>query len=55
MSNVDLANVREIHVISLRLTGIVPSETRARIVAALEMLKSKRAGAISKKHDNMSL
>ena len=34
---------------------IVPSETRARIVAALEMLKSKRAGAISKKHDNMSL
>ena len=34
---------------------IVPSETRARIVAALEMLRSKRAGAISKKHDNMSL
>lgn len=34
---------------------IVPSETRARIAAALEMLRSKRAGAISKKHDNMSL
>ena len=34
---------------------IVPSETRARIVAALEMLRSKRAGSISKKHDNMSL
>ena len=34
---------------------IVPSETRARIVAAFEMLRSKRAGAISKKHDNLSL
>ncbi|MBQ3022450.1 MAG: methylmalonyl-CoA carboxyltransferase [Clostridia bacterium] len=34
---------------------IIPSETRARIAAALEMLRSKRAGAISKKHDNMSL
>lgn len=34
---------------------IVPSETRARVAAALEMLRSKRAGAISKKHDNMSL
>ncbi len=34
---------------------IVPSETRARIVAALEMLKSKRAGTISRKHDNLSL
>ena len=34
---------------------IVPSETRARIAGALEMLRSKRAGAISKKHDNMSL
>ena len=34
---------------------IAPSETRARIAAALEMLRSKRAGAISKKHDNLSL
>ena len=34
---------------------IVPSEARARIVAAFEMLRSKRAGSISKKHDNMSL
>ncbi len=34
---------------------IVPSETRARVVAAFEMLKSKRAGAISRKHDNMPL
>lgn len=34
---------------------IVPSETRARIAAALEMLRSKRAGTISRKHDNMSL
>ena len=34
---------------------IVPAEARARIVAAFEMLRSKRAGAISKKHDNMSL
>ena len=34
---------------------IVPSEARARIAGALEMLRSKRAGAISKKHDNMSL
>lgn len=34
---------------------IVPSETRARIVAAFEMLKSKRAGSISRKHDNMPM
>ena len=34
---------------------IAPSETRVRIAAALEMLRSKRAGAISKKHDNLSL
>ena len=34
---------------------IVPSETRARIVAALEMLKSKRASAPQRKHDNMPL
>lgn len=34
---------------------IVPAETRARIAAALEMLKSKRAGVISRKHDNMPL
>lgn len=34
---------------------IVPSETRARIVAAFEMLRSKRAGAITRKHDNMPL
>ena len=34
---------------------IVPSETRARIVAAFEMLRSKRAGAPSRKHDNMPL
>lgn len=34
---------------------IIPSETRARIAAALEMLKSKRAGTISRKHDNMPL
>ncbi len=34
---------------------IVPSETRARIAAALEMLKSKRASAPQRKHDNMPL
>ena len=34
---------------------IVPSETRARVVAAFEMLRSKRAGAPSRKHDNMPL
>ena len=34
---------------------IVPSETRARIVAAFEMLRSKRAGSITRKHDNMPL
>lgn len=34
---------------------IVPSETRARIVAAFEMLRSKRAGSPSRKHDNMPL
>ena len=34
---------------------IVPSETRARITAAFEMLKSKRAAAPSRKHDNMPL
>lgn len=32
---------------------IVPSESRARIAAAFEMLRSKRAGVISRKHDNM--
>ncbi|MBQ8808285.1 MAG: methylmalonyl-CoA carboxyltransferase [Clostridia bacterium] len=34
---------------------IIPSETRARIAAAFEMLKSKRAGVISRKHDNMPM
>lgn len=34
---------------------IVPSESRARVAAALEMLKSKRASAVSRKHDNMPL
>lgn len=34
---------------------IVPSETRARIVAAFEMLRSKRAGVPARKHDNMPM
>lgn len=34
---------------------IVPSETRARVAAAFEMLKSKRASAPQRKHDNMPL
>ena len=34
---------------------IVPSESRARIAAALEMLKSKRAGVITRNHDNMPM
>ena len=34
---------------------IVPAESRARVVAALEMLKSKRASAPQRKHDNMPL
>lgn len=34
---------------------IAPSETRARVAAALEMLKSKRASAPQRKHDNMPL
>lgn len=34
---------------------IVPAESRARIVAAFEMLKSKRAGFPARKHDNMPL
>ena len=34
---------------------IVPAEARARIAMAFEMLKSKRAGAITRKHDNMPM
>lgn len=34
---------------------INPAETRQRVIAAFEMLKSKRASAISRKHSNMPL
>ena len=34
---------------------IVPSESRARIAAAFEMIKSKREGVISRKNDNMPM
>jgi acetyl-CoA carboxylase carboxyltransferase component len=34
---------------------IIPGETRPRVIAAFEMLKSKRVSAPSRKHDNMPL
>ena len=34
---------------------IIPGETRPRVVAAFEMLRSKRVSAPSRKHDNMPL
>lgn len=34
---------------------IIPAETRPRVIAAFEMLRSKRVGAPSRKHDNMPL
>ncbi len=34
---------------------IIPGETRPRVIAAFEMLRSKRVGAPSRKHDNMPL
>ncbi len=34
---------------------IVPGETRPRVIAAFEMLRSKRVNAPSRKHDNMPL
>ncbi|MGM9552366.1 MAG: acyl-CoA carboxylase subunit beta [Clostridia bacterium] len=34
---------------------IIPSETRPRVIAAFEMLRSKRVNAPSRKHDNMPL
>ena len=34
---------------------ISPSETRQRVIAAFEMLRSKRASVASRKHDNMPL
>ena len=34
---------------------IEPAETRSRVIAALEMLASKRVSGVSRKHDNMPL
>ena len=34
---------------------ITPSETRQRIAVAFEMLRSKRAASVSRKHGNMPL
>jgi acetyl-CoA carboxylase carboxyltransferase component len=34
---------------------IIPGETRPRVIAAFEMLRSKRVSAPSRKHDNMPL
>ncbi len=34
---------------------IIPAETRPRVIAAFEMLRSKRVAAPSRKHDNMPL